>query len=58
MICYHFGLKIMKEYPNKVELFEGITGFLKGLQGLMQRQGCVMSIVTNDDGREDGEDMG
>ena len=41
LLCYNFGLKMLKGSPNKVELVESVTYlFLRYWEGIMQRV-CV-----------------
>ena len=51
LLCYHFGSERLKGIPKKVELVEAVTGlFLRDREGLIQKVGRGVSVVTNDMG--------
>ena len=59
LIQYYFGSGKCKEIPKKLELVEAITDFLiKYWEGLVHREGYGKSVVTNEAGREAGEETG
>ena len=56
LIFYHFSPEKLNGIPKKVELVEAVTDFfIKDWEGLVQRDGGGMSVVTNDSDCEAGE---
>ena len=51
LLRYHFGSERLKGIPKKVELVESVTDlFRRDWEGLMQRVGGGVLVVTNDMG--------
>ena len=56
--CYHFGSEKLKGIPNKVELVGAVKYiFRKDWDGLVQRWGDGVSVVTNEGVHKAGEEM-
>ena len=51
LLRYQFGSERLKGIPKKVELVEAVTGlFLRDREGLIQKVGRGVSVVTNEMG--------